>query len=261
MHKKALALSCYICAAGAIGAFIRWLQNQIAITDSSLYISSPISYLLGIYIAVIFILFIRTVKSLKKVTANEFSNFEPIFFESTRLSNTLTYLFSGMLFFGGLYLFISSHLLEEQTILFVIAILAMLSGLAVPICLNLTRIRVNLTAISILLLLPIALYFCWTLYTYKINSSNPSIWSFAIEILAVTAVLLSFYYLAGFAFQRANVFTSIIFLMFASYIGIVTLADDRNFGMELILAASVGILISFLWKIILNLGSSNIKES
>ena len=66
MQKKALTVNAYVVAAGAFGAFFRWLQNQTAFEpDTGLLKPGIINYIVPLLIIAALYLFYRIVKGIK----------------------------------------------------------------------------------------------------------------------------------------------------------------------------------------------------
>jgi fluoride ion exporter CrcB/FEX len=77
--------------------------------------------------------------------------------------------------------------------------------------------------------------------------------SYAVEILAIAAALLGFYYMAGYAFGRVKPRSALYFDMLGAFLCIVSLADDGNFGEKLMFAAAASMLLFWAWMIVENL--------
>ena len=66
MRKNALTLCCFTCAAGAVGAFCRWLQNQLAFDSDGLSTKSSLNWLVALVIIIVVMVVIHRRKEIKK---------------------------------------------------------------------------------------------------------------------------------------------------------------------------------------------------
>lgn len=91
----------------------------------------------------------------------------------------------------------------------------------------------------------VVFFFCYRLIaTYKAFASDPVIWHYAIQILAVSAVLLAFYYVSGFAYGRPRMISTLYFCLLGAFLSIISIADSSlGIGLHLISAATAGILL------------------
>lgn len=73
----------------------------------------------------------------------------------------------------------------------------------------------------------------WLVAAYQGRASDPVVLDYLFELLAIICALLAFYYLAGFAFDRAYPGRLTFFSLCAVYFSLVTLADGHG-GAELL---------------------------
>ena len=100
--------------------------------------------------------------------------------------------------------------------------------------------------------LPILMYCVWLIASYRSNANNPNVWMFAIEILAICCAILALFYVAGYAFGRPDPHKACYLSLLGAFMCITTLADSRHMGLELIILATVGMLLMYSWLIIKN---------
>ena len=134
----------------------------------------------------------------------------------------------------------------------VIACLAILCGLSFPLICSAAHKRYSPGLTSLFMTLPVVMYCLWLIACYKANSNNPNLWVYAIEIITVCCLIIAFYYTAGFPYGKAKPRHAAFFCMMGAFLGIVTLADSRYLGLQLILLGSVGMLIMENWLLIQN---------
>lgn len=240
MQKQAKTLMFFTVVSAPVGLFLRWLQNNnIYEPDTGLPIKSPIS--------VIFLLFC-------------FAYAAALFFLTRRLDDawveddfrialrgkTIAYplVASGL----GVITAIGAltYIFTPQTVHPGIQLGMGLLGLVTAICLPAIAMgpKKDSTGIfsCVYTFLPVV-FFCFWLFTgFKEHSSNPVLWYYVIEILALSGLILGYYYMAGYAFLRPRMKRSIFWSQMGGFLSIVTLGDARPVAMQLILFAS-GIML------------------
>ena len=251
--KVPLILSCYVCALGAFGAFFRWLQMQVAkdaetgmMGPSILNILVPLTIICA---AVLFYLRIKKLVDGGNVLPTEFYS---ALKGSSVLCPVISWVIGGVTAIGGVVAMLNVALDAQRGLYTVIACLAILCGLSFPLICSAAHKRYSPGLTSLFMTLPVVMYCLWLIACYKANSNNPNLWVYAIEIIAVCCLIIAFYYTAGFPFGRARPRHAVYFCMMGAFLGIVTLADSRYMGLQLILLGSAGMLIMENWLIVRN---------
>ena len=261
MRKKALINSCYVCAAGAFGTFFRWLQNQSAFdAETGLIQSSVLNILVPLVILGAALLFYFLVRKLK---AQQFEAPKDIFtvFNGTSILYPIAYfIIAGVTVIGAIITMFAVADDSYSTVYRVIALLAVLCGLSFPTICNSRRKRYAPPIICVFMTIPVVMFCIWLIACYKVNSSNPTIWAFAIEIITVCACIIAFFYTAGFAFGRPEPYKALYSSMLAAFLCFTTLADTRYFGMQLIYLGIAGMLVAESWMIISNMKKPSVNE-
>ena len=85
MRKNALSICCFTCAAGAIGAFCRWLQNQLAFDETGLSAASAWNYIVPLVLIAAAVCFYCIVARYKRSGLEMTTDFYGTFDGSTRL--------------------------------------------------------------------------------------------------------------------------------------------------------------------------------
>ena len=70
----------------------------------------------------------------------------------------------------------------------------------------------------------------WLIADYQHRAGDPIVMAYAYEMLAIAAVLMALYYLAGFVFQTGKPFPMLWFSLMGIYFSLVTLADGHTLG-------------------------------
>ena len=103
--------------------------------------------------------------------------------------------------------------------------------------------------------IPVLFGCLWLITAYRIESENPVLWSCALEILAIVASTLSFYYVAAYFYGRAKPARGIVMLQAAVYLCMCTLMDNHS-GAEKVLFGCLAAAFLVLEYVLL----SNVKE-
>ena len=135
-----------------------------------------------------------------------------------------------------------------------LAVLGLLSGASFPFILReANEDEPRLKLVCALQAAPMLLFAFWLVTCYKVNSINGIVWSYGVEVVACCFLLLAFFRVAGFAFSSSDQWHTLFFCMFAAFLAIVCLADERYMGMQLMLLAAAGMLMLYNWILIKNL--------
>lgn len=153
---------------------------------------------------------------------------------------------------GGIMTIVETSLDSLRTMYVLVAVLGMLSGLSFPLICSASRSHYSPSLVSIFMALPILMYCVWLIASYRSNANNPNVWMFAIEILAICCAILALFYVAGYAFGRPDPHKACYLSLLGAFMCITTLADSRHMGLELIILATVGMLLMYSWLIIKN---------
>lgn len=253
-NKKALELSCYVCGAGAFGVFFRWLQDQTAFNEAGLAEKSVFHVLVPLFILAVALYFLRYVDRTRNDRWHLPEDFCGALENKGTLFTVFRWLAGGMMCVGALLLLADCETDKQAGMLRVLALLGLLSGLAYPLLLTAANHPVSRPRLLCLLsFLPILMFAFWLITSYKMNDINSVVWSYAIEIVAVIAAMLAFFRLAGFAFGEPNAWRSMFAAMFGTFLCVMTLADERYMGMQLMLLSSGLMLVLWNWIMVKNL--------
>ena len=234
--NDALIMLCYTCAFGAFGAFFRWLQMQVARdTETGMINPSILNILLPLLIlAAAVVLWLRT----RKLTDDQ-TVFPTGMSEALRGLSILYIIFAWIIaalaVLGGIMTIVETSLDSLRTMYVLVAVLGMLSGLSFPLICSASRSHYSPSLVS-----------------YRSNANNPNVWMFAIEILAICCAILALFYVAGYAFGRPDPRKACYLSLLGAFMCITTLADSRHMGLDLIILATVGMLLMYSWLIIKN---------
>lgn len=259
MHKKSFIICGIACIAGIFGAFIRWVQNTSAFEPET-GLSIPHSFwnygmaIFMVLCAAALIFLIRSLRGYKSLDSY------PEAFSGGKLICTISSFASLILMgAGGLLTFIGAARQRlsvtgdmSSAVFDLIGGLFAIAG-AVALFIALRGINNAKASARRAPFIIVVLFMCFRLINeYKTCASDPVIWHFAVRILAIAAVLLAFYYLAGFCFDSAKIWRTIYFSLLGVILNISTLADSVSAGYHLI---TVGLTLSLLTFSLLLLGN------
>lgn len=251
--KDALIMLCYVCGLGAFGAFFRWLQIQVE-RDSTTGMMN-VGVLDFIVPAVIIAAAALLWRLTKRLTRGELE-FPTEMSEALRGLSLLylvaSWIIAVVAIIGGVVTLFNTTLDSQRSLYVLIALLAVISGLSFPLICSASRSRYSPSLVSVFAAVPVVMFCVWLIVTYRANSSNPTVWTYAIEIIAVSCIILAFFYDAGYAFGRPAPQKACFFSLFGAFMGITTLSDSRYVGLDLILLASSAMLLTYGWLIVKN---------
>lgn len=251
--KAPLILSCYVCALGAFGAFFRWLQMQVA-RDSQTGMMSPsiLNVLVPLTILCAAVLFFFCLKRLGRDGKVLPSDFYTALKGSSVLCPAFSWVIGVVTAVGGLVTMFNVTGDAQRGLYTVVAALGILCGLSFPLVCSAARKRYSPGLTSLFMTLPVVMYCLWLITCYRANSNNPNVWVYAIEIITVCCLIIAFYYTAGFPYGKARPRSAVYFCMLGAFLTIVTFADSRYAGLQLILLGSAGMLLMENWLIVQN---------
>ncbi len=99
----------------------------------------------------------------------------------------------------------------------------------------------------------------WMVVIYKENAMDPVIWRFAMEILAVCAATLAFYYIAGYHFGQENPLRTIFFCLLGMSLCMVCVIDE-HIAADALAYGGVALLLG-VWGFVLTANLQSPKKS
>ncbi len=255
MQKKSLEISCYVMGTGAFGVFLRWLQNQMGFNDAGLADKSVFHIIVPLFILAAAFMFLRFVDRSRNARYYVPDDFCEALENSGKLFTVARWAAGGIMFIGALWLLVQCETDKEANFLRILAILGVFSGISYPLLLTAANTppvqRPRL--LCLMAFFPILTFAFWLITCYKMNDINSVVWSYAIEIVTVIVAMAAFFRVAGFVFGSPNGWRSIFFSMLGSTMCIMSLADGRYMGMQLMLVGAALMLIIYNWIMIKNL--------
>lgn len=219
---------------GIFGAFLRWLQNQnIFEPDTGLAIPhSPLSYAIILFVLLFALLLYLWIHRLKTVDFP--TKYPDIYSKSFPFATIVAELIGAVMAIGGVLTLVRAVKTSGTVFDLILGIFTFLCAA------GLTTLMVSAGkpakknsgywgAISIVF------YLCfWLIAAYKFSAADPVIWHFAPRLLAISATVLAFYFIAGFVFNKPRPLASLYFGLLSTFLCIITLADAYPIGEQLI---------------------------
>lgn len=253
LQKEALRISCYVGGAGAFGVFLRWLQTQAAFTEDGLNkpsIWNAAIILITLAAAWVFLRFADKLRSQRYYLSGHYYR---AFRSDAQIISVLRWVFGFIIFVGGILLFIKSDVDVDKRFYRVLAVLCVLYGASYPLLLSWADRDVNEVVKCVVSTIPVLTFAVWLVTCYKHNDINSVLWAYAVEIVASSVLMISFFRLAGWHFNSPSPWKSMFWSMLGAYMCIVSLADERYTGMQLVLLGTAGLLMLCNWVMICNL--------
>lgn len=261
-HKKALEINAYVAGAGAFGVFFRWMQRQLAFEDG-LVKGSVWNVIVPLSILVVGYVFLRFVDRFKNERCYLPDELEEALVSPGKLYTIVRWAVGILMCVGALAVLATCETDKNAVMLRVVALLAGLSGLSFPLLLsaaNRKRVWMGPKVLCLFSFLPMLLFAVWLILSYKENAINSVIWDYSIEIITLCVGMVSFFRVGGFAFGQPNCWRAMFFAMFGAFLCIMSLADSRNIGLQIILLSAALMLINYNWIMVANLRSRAAEE-
>lgn len=261
MQKKPLEISCYVLGAGAFGVFVRWLQDQLAFDEAGLVEASAFNFLVPALLSASFFMFRSFIKQIKSSRLYVPDDFCEALFNPGKLFAVARWAIGLIMCLAAALLLIESETDVNVEFHRVLCVLAFLSGISFPFVLSNANYEDmgNVKLLRLGMLMPILLYGAWLVLSYKQNSLNSVIWSYIIEMATLMMAMVAFFRIAGYAYYVPNQNKCLISIMMGAAMCVMSLADERYMGLELILFSSALMLVLYNWILFANLRSRKPK--
>ena len=255
MRKKPLELCLYAAGAAAFGVFVRWLQLQIAFNEQDLPDKSFFNIAVPVLIGVIVIMFVRFVDAYRNGHCVLPEDVCGAFANPGMLHKLVRIAAGAVMSVGGIVLLLQCETDRSAAFLCVLAAVGIVTGVSHPLLLSAANKGepLNRRRVCFYSAMPILLFSVWLVTCYKIHSIDPVRWSYAIEIIACCVSIISFFRLAGFAFDQPSPWRSLFFTMLGAVMCAMCLADERYLGQQLMLVGAMLMQLQYAWIICANL--------
>ena len=234
MQKKVLSNTVFVIAAGAFGAFFRWLQLQTSFEEETgLIKAGALNYIVPLVLLCAAFLFYRLVKKEKDGPLAAPLTIADTFRGTGFVYALAFYAAAVLTAVGGFVTFLEAGGTAAPGLTLLLGLCAFVCGLSFPAVCKSSRKKYSPKLVSTLMTFPIVMFAIWLIGCYKVNASDPTLWAYAVEIVAICVVMAAFYFTAGVAFGRAQPYKAMFAAMLGAFLCISTLADSRIFGEQL----------------------------
>jgi len=257
MQSEAYKLTGFTAVAAAMGFLLRWLQN-LRILDEETGLAVQ-----GAGISVIVVLVFIAVAAAIGVMAWRLERFDAPLEPAEALGGVsflakAVYMLPALLFFlaGFVQLLTANaeHYAETQITMHRICGCAFLLAGAASAFFAGNHDRPEKTGVLRAamgaLLLAAAL---WLITEYKSAATDPVIWRFAPEVLAICAALMAYYYVAGYYFTVPAPRASVFFCYLAAFLCVVSAVDEHPLAETISYLAAAAQLFAWGYRIVVNL--------
>lgn len=254
MQKNAITITVTTLVLGIFGAFLRWLQTLNAFEkDTGLIIQGAGTTLVYVIycivaIAIICVLTLLWLRQFDRADdagrALKTSNVAPAI---------LTWVFCGIFIAASCLNMFSADLARFPAMQRLLGAGGIFAGLCFPFLFGKKGSAeprpFGRTAAAIA-----TLFYCyWLIFCYRTYAENPTVWSYAIEILAIAATTVGLYYLATYFFGAGKFSRTLIVIQVAAFFDISTIFDPRSRALEVMVIVSAGVMLLAEYILIENL--------
>lgn len=254
MREKPLELSLYAAGAGAFGVFVRWMENQLAFDEQGLADPSAFHFILAGFLIACLLVFWRFLRDITRRGGYISPVFQEALYTDVKLQLGLSFLAGFIMMVGALALFAKSETDQYVGMLRLLSGLAFLSGVSFPlVLLEARREKPRHLLLCPMMLTPMLTYAVWLILSYRNNAINSVPLAYAIDMLVAIVSMAAFFNMAGFAFGGAKPMRALLLVMLSASICIMSLADKRYTGMQMMLLATAGQMLLYVWILLRNL--------
>ena len=253
MQKRSLEINCYVVGAGAFGVLFRWLQDQLAFDEAGLAEQSVFNLLVPALALAALVAYVRLVDRVQDEKLYVPREFCEALFNPGRLFTVLRWLTGAVMCAGAALLMVSSE--TDKNMLRVLSMLGFFSGLSFPLLLgeaNYEEVE-HLGLTRLYAVMPVLMFAMWLVLSYKENAYKSVAWDYAVEIATICVAMMAFFRVAGFAYNVVDSRKCLINIMLGATMCIMSLADERYMGMQLMLVSSAAMLVLYNWILIMNM--------
>ena len=257
MRKKSLKLCGFTVIMGIFGAFLRWLQIQNTFdSETDLFTAhSPWSYALIVFLVLFAILLFRWVRGMKDLRFP--SKYPDVYSENLPFASISAVVIGVIMAVGGAATILRSVRSSQSAFDLVLGFVTFISAAGLATFIISAGKPEKKTGGQFGAVCSV-FYICfWLIAAYKFSAAEPAIWAFAPKLISLSAVLLAFYFIAGFMFNKPRPLSALYFSLLSAFLCIITLADLYPIGEKII---TVGIIIALMLLSFSQISSANSRN-
>lgn len=226
-----------VCVLSAFGFAARWVQNM-SIFDPETHLAAPgagsswflVLFSLAALVGMGIMLFPTLSYGLGDDPASAIRS-------GSGLYRNLCALIGAALCLSGAILMLKAYDQAYPMLRKVLGTLAILSGAGILYTGRAGKQDAESSAACFGTIVPVLFGCFWLIVSYKDHAANPVIWSYAVEVVAISTATVALYLIAGFVFCRPRLFPTCMMSAVAAYFCFMTLGDDRAFMYQVFFAA------------------------
>ena len=265
MRNNAFNICLTTLVAGVFGFFLRWLQLLNGFDDSGLARPGAVTALVfALYSLLVMAAFALVTRIyLKKKSVSEVGA------EALRVPNVLPvaimWAIAAVMAIACLVLMFGSDFARYPTMQRMTAALGIFSAVCLPFVLvrkaapaaeETAEAKGDSVGVAgIAAVIPVLFCALWLVTSYRVESENPVLWSYVVEMLAIVGATLSFYYVAAYFYCRAKPLRCIVMLQWSCYLCLCTLMDAHSFAEKLLFGSLAAAFLVFQYVLL-----DNVKE-
>ncbi len=237
--------------AGIFGFFLRWLQNLNGFDDNGLAVpGANITAVFVVYTLIVILAFVLEEKILfRKLHRSSLAA------EALKMPNfvirALSWVIAAIMVLGCLIYMFSSDFSRFPGMQRITSALGIFAGLSIPFIFGGKSEKEGGHG-TVASLIPVLFGCLWLVTSYRIQSENPIRWAYAPSMLAIIALLLSFYYIAAYFYGKPKPGRCLFALQLCSYLCIITLIDGHSLAETLIFASGAAAALCLQFSILHN---------
>lgn len=245
--------------AGIFGFFLRWLQNLNGFDENGLAIPGAVTAIVfAVYSLVVLLgfavadrIWLRSLQPKEKGA------------ETFRAPNMIIVIvmwgIAALMAVACLVLMFGSDFARYPGMQRIMGALGIFAALSLPLLLNRKAEGEENSVGAIACLLPVLFCCLWLVTSYRVESENPVLWSYVVEMLAIVAATVGFYYVAAFFYGRAKPGRCLPVLQIAAYLCICTLMDNHATAEKLLFGLVAAAMLALQYVIMFNAGAKETK--
>ena len=238
MKLFAFVMPFFAVLTGALGCYFRKQELLYAFESNGFPMRNAVqsTNLITLSAAVLLVFFLFSLIS--AIKRKSFEGYENVFGTET-LAYPVAFLLIGLVWFGATVkysydLFSSGAQTASGLYFLVLSALASVSTVMFSIMVYQDPQLKGRIAFSIV---PVVFLCFWLILMYRQNASNPFLLGYIYMLLAIMLSALSFYFAAGYAYNKSAPGKTLLCSLAATYFCFVTLADAHDISVKIILVA------------------------
>ncbi|MBQ3010047.1 MAG: hypothetical protein IJD81_02520 [Oscillospiraceae bacterium] len=258
MQKDAVTMGSYVLIAAAFSAFVRWIQNQAAFElETGLAKPDTIwgeATFLFCLISVVGIVWL--VRRLWYRGLYPAQTYVQVIHGKQEWLHRITRCIAGLMVIGAVIAFLVAGYQLYSSIVRTMCVLAIVTAWAF-VKLNEVPFEEEPSPHkqTLLAAIPVIMYIYWLVVSYRTHAAVPAVWSYALEVFAISASILGMFFFAGYGFDFPRPYAALGWLMTGALLSLVTLLDSRNIGQSLMFVAGAAMQMYYAYMIITSMST------